>query len=214
MLMQVRDESGRYVGSCLSTCGMPSTHSALAMGWFVLLFLDAVFRVNPYASPGSHSVSMHPSDERYSNPSMRDTMAFCRREVQNAWEMTRFILLVPWVHSESLTHLKFVVYVIVWFLIMIPVPFMRVALYDHTTGQVAAGALVGPIIAIIWWRFVRYLQQRFRHWENQRFCFGLLTHNYTLPRCPSASMRYPRGASTLSQESISFTTPSVVPENI
>lgn len=200
MKMQVRDEEGRYVGSCLESCGMPSSHSALAMGWFVLLFLDAVFRVSPHV-PGSNSMSMHGSLDRSTNPpSMRSTARFCRREVWNVWRMTQFILLVPWVHSEFLTQTKFVVYVLMWFLIMIPVPFMRVALYDHTTSQVATGSLVGPIIAVIWWRIVRCLQHRFRHKENHRFFFGLLTHNYTLPK-GSSNSRYPRANSTISQDS-------------
>merc|ERR1712157_521776 len=48
-MLQVRDVAGRYVGSCLQSCGFPSSHAALGMGWFVHLFLDAVYRVHPFA---------------------------------------------------------------------------------------------------------------------------------------------------------------------
>lgn len=221
MLMQVRDESGRYVGSCSNSCGMPSSHSALAMGWFVLLFLDATFRLNPSASsPGSYSTyssrgNMNDGDRNLNEDDRGQShlplAAFLRREVRNSWKFTRFIVLVPWVHSESLTHVKFVAYVSFWFVIMVPVPFMRVALYDHTLGQAAVGSAIGPVIAIMWWRVVRYLQQRYRALEGQKFFFGLLVHNYTLPRFLRYDARGHVG-STVTNQTISFTRTPTPPQ--
>merc|ERR1712187_570499 len=57
-LLQVTDYSGRFVGSCVESCGMPSSHSAIACGLFILMVYDAMLRVHPvYATFDASLVS-------------------------------------------------------------------------------------------------------------------------------------------------------------
>merc|ERR1712023_441723 len=65
---------------------------------------------------------------------------------------------------------------------MVPVPFMRVVLNDHTVVQATVGTIIGPVVALVWWRLVRCLQHRFVHMEGKTLLCGLLVHNYKLPR--------------------------------
>jgi len=166
-LLQVRDYNGFFVGSCLPSCGMPSSHSALSVGWFLLLFLDAVFRVHPYALGGKTQTMPVPPDV----PAL-----------QKARKFLSFFLWVPWKGHDLLTHTEFVVYIMTWFIILMPVPFFRVVLYDHTTEQVIAGSLVGIFMALVWWRFVRYMQRRFQSLEGQHVLYGVVLHTYKLPQ--------------------------------
>eukprot|EP00929_Paragymnodinium_shiwhaense_P068708 TRINITY_DN34603_c0_g1_i1.p1 TRINITY_DN34603_c0_g1~~TRINITY_DN34603_c0_g1_i1.p1 ORF type:complete len:389 (+),score=16.67 TRINITY_DN34603_c0_g1_i1:86-1252(+) len=166
-MLQVKDYTGRYAGSCLRTCGMPSSHSILSVGWFTLLFLDAVYRVYPYALNGkTQTIALPPQ--------------------ASSFEKTRRCLLmyvwVPWLNHELLTHTQFVVYISAWFVVLVPVPFMRVVLFDHTTAQVAVGSTIGVICAIAWWRIVRFYQRRYVDFEGRRVFFDCLVHNHRMAR--------------------------------
>lgn len=160
---------------------MPSGHASLAMGWFTLLFLDASVRTHPFQITGqpplAFSMQMRPDNEE-----QRPFRECFRAEIRSVCTTLQYMCLVPWVDSETLTHLKFITYISVWCFIMVPVPFMRVVLYDHSVSQAFLGTLLGPTVALLWWRFVRYCQHRCQHLEGERFFFGLLIHNYKLPR--------------------------------
>eukprot|EP00438_Fugacium_kawagutii_P020604 Skav209881 [mRNA] locus=scaffold3263:48214:50720:+ [translate_table: standard] len=43
-MMELRGRHGLLEGSCVEKCGMPSSHSAIAVGWLTLSILDAVSR--------------------------------------------------------------------------------------------------------------------------------------------------------------------------
>ncbi|CAJ1451768.1 unnamed protein product [Effrenium voratum] len=45
-MMELRGDHGLLEGSCVISCGMPSSHSAIAMGWFILSILDATARTH------------------------------------------------------------------------------------------------------------------------------------------------------------------------
>jgi len=164
-MLQVRDAAGKYAGSCLHSCGMPSSHSALAMGWFVQIFLDASYRVHPLAlGRKTQTIALRPG-----------TGAF-----EKAIKCLRLYLWLPWIDVDIVTHTEYVVYMSAWFLILMPVPFMRVVLYDHTCSQVAVGAGVGIVFTLFWWRVVRHMQRKYHGLEGRPVFHQLLEHNYKL----------------------------------
>jgi membrane-associated phospholipid phosphatase len=177
-LMQVRDYNGRFVGSCVETCGMPSGHAAMATGWFTLFFLDAAFRIGRPSLDSTWAVQMD-EDEGLSLTGVTRKYRKCLIYI------CKSLILVPWVDMEILSHTKFVVYTITWCSLMLPVPFMRVVLYDHSISQVSWGMFVGFTLALVLWRLARCLQHRYSDWEGKEiFKCGrvlLLWHNYNLP---------------------------------
>eukprot|EP00913_Durusdinium_trenchii_P018223 g17120.t2 len=131
-MMELRGQNGLLEGSCVETCGMPSSHSAISMGWFLLSVLDAMSRTN--LSPDQIDLRTFGGDPLVAE--QRKWGAFI-----NAREC-----------------ISIVVY---WFLIMVPVPFMRVVLRDHTESQVVAGSCLGVALAMVWWRGLRVLESRY-----------------------------------------------------
>eukprot|EP00930_Biecheleria_cincta_P098847 TRINITY_DN90496_c0_g1_i1.p1 TRINITY_DN90496_c0_g1~~TRINITY_DN90496_c0_g1_i1.p1 ORF type:complete len:185 (-),score=13.49 TRINITY_DN90496_c0_g1_i1:25-528(-) len=145
---------------------MPSSHSALATGWFVLSFLDAVFRVVT-AVPNRPGEEQHDMQRSIFSEEHQKTLDFCK-----------ILCFVPWVQKDELTHTEFAGFVAFWAAMMLPVPFMRVVIHDHSNNQVAVGTLIGAILAIVWWRVVRILQRSNQALEKQKVLFGLVTHDY------------------------------------
>merc|ERR1719510_2625918 len=100
-MLQVRDVTGKYVGSCLQSCGMPSSHAALGMGWFVQLFLDATYRVHPLAlGRKTQTISVRPGAGGF----------------EKAFKCLSLYLSVPWVDADILPQTEYVVYISAWFL--------------------------------------------------------------------------------------------------
>lgn len=166
-MLQVKDFAGNYVGSCLRSCGMPSSHSALAIGWFVILFLDAMYRSHPFAL----------GDKTQTMPLRPDVGGGAK-----AITCLKLYLSVPWADNELLTHTQFVVYISAWFVLLVPVPFMRVVLYDHTFVQVVTGSFVGAVLAVVWWRVTRYFQRKYQHLEGKMIFPRLLLHNFKIAK--------------------------------
>lgn len=136
MMLQLRDYDGLYVGSCLASCGMPSSHSILSVGWFTLLFWDAAFRVHPEGGPGGSRGFLH--------------------------HLRVALRLRPWPGDGRLTHGEFVFCAAFWGVVLLPVPFMRVVLYDHSVEQVTLGSILGFVYARVYafyWRFLTHLIQ-------------------------------------------------------
>eukprot|EP00933_Yihiella_yeosuensis_P021589 TRINITY_DN17059_c1_g1_i1.p1 TRINITY_DN17059_c1_g1~~TRINITY_DN17059_c1_g1_i1.p1 ORF type:complete len:342 (-),score=31.45 TRINITY_DN17059_c1_g1_i1:159-1184(-) len=150
-VMQKLGAHGLFEGSCIETFGMPSSHSALSVGWFVLAMLDGAFRIR------THSV----------------------RAAPNIWQMA----WIPFRPLGIMSIKEFIVYTVFWTVYMLPVPFMRVALRDHSTDQVFYGSVFGLVTATIYFRVVRCLQRKLKAagLENQKICCDLIRHNYLLP---------------------------------
>eukprot|EP00930_Biecheleria_cincta_P074687 TRINITY_DN61906_c0_g1_i1.p1 TRINITY_DN61906_c0_g1~~TRINITY_DN61906_c0_g1_i1.p1 ORF type:complete len:477 (+),score=46.63 TRINITY_DN61906_c0_g1_i1:43-1473(+) len=146
-MMQVKDYEGNYVGSCLSSCGMPSSHSMLATGWFMTLVLERIGHV-------VHFRASHAS-ETCSNLLDNLRMSFD-----------------PWIYTD-LRQDQFATQMAIWFLLLMPVPWMRVLLYDHSTQQAFFGSCMGILTAVMWWRMVRRVLRR--HEGNNTNPIGVST---------------------------------------
>merc|ERR1712217_481665 len=83
-------------------------------------------------------------------------------------------------HKETLTHLEFISYVCYWGFLLLPSSWARVILFDHTVSQVLVGGLSGTLLALMWWRVVRYFQHSYQDRVNCKICCGLLIHNFPL----------------------------------
>jgi len=183
-LLQTTDYTGKLVGSCVPSCGMPSSHSAMACGWFVLLFLDAAVRVHPNAFEIDTQADLEEPDSVV-------IRSRGRREAQrNAGTFLGRVVLTPWANHERLTHTEFIAYTMVWATIMLPVPFFRVVLFDHTTDQVLIGSIIGIALAALWFRVMRHLQDRFdAQGPPGSKVWGVFVHNYPRPTFPLVEMR-------------------------
>lgn len=112
--------------SCATTCGMPSSHSSFAMGFYVLMFLDAASRVNPMDVGGEAS-------------------HMCVLLIQKDFAFLRGPLSNP----VTLSNCAFIYSCFQWGVLLLPVPLTRIFLRDHTTGQVIAGSTCGVIYAFV-----------------------------------------------------------------
>jgi len=169
--LELRGEHGRLQGSCIMTCGMPSSHSAIAMGWFTLSILDATVRTHLGTS----------RQATVTGGRITHTQSILMAEQKKIVDFMKNFCLVPWVKKDVLNVRELISFGLFWFFLMVPVPFMRVVLCDHTPNQVAVGSTLGLVLAVLWWRAVRVLQRRFRAMEGRQICYGLLWHDYYLP---------------------------------
>jgi len=145
-MMELRGRNGLLEGSCVETCGMPSSHAAISMGWFTLSVLDAISKTD---TSGDHI------DDTGSS---RDVLVAEQRK----WgDFIRNFCWIPWVEKTDLTVREFISIVLYWCLLLVPVPFMRVVLRDHTESQAFAGCILGMTLAMVWWRVLRVLERRY-----------------------------------------------------
>merc|ERR1712186_15838 len=91
----------------------------------------------------------------------------------------------PWSSKDHLTQLEFNAYIIVWGFAMLPVPIMRVALYDHTIDQAIWGMAIGGVVSLLWWRLCRLFQHKYVKEEDRlllRSRWLSLKHDLKLPK--------------------------------
>jgi len=140
-MLELRGQNGLLEGSCVETCGMPSSHSAISMGWFTLSVLDAISRTDTSRDLDDAGDALVVEQRKWTNFLKK----FC-------W--------IPWAEKTDLTVREFISVVIYWCLLLVPVPFMRVVLRDHTESQVFVGSAIGMVLAMVWWRVLRVLEMR------------------------------------------------------
>jgi len=157
---------------------MPSSHSAISLGWFLLCLLDASER-------HVGSSLLRPSFDRHSG--WNSVVLRVTTEHRKILHFMRLLLTMPFIEKDDLTPDEFIAYITAYFLMLVPVPFMRVVLNDHTTQQVTVGVVFGMLTAALWWRIVRMLQKESRHLEGESFCYGMLYHDFCLPQ----TLRFP-----------------------
>merc|ERR1712048_745205 len=81
--------------------------------------------------------------------------------------------------SGTITKEEFSVHLALWVCLLMPVPFMRVVLYDHSLQQAMYGFCLGVVSAIAWWRVVLYFQRKFADYIDKDWSFlgGRITHD-------------------------------------
>lgn len=159
----LRDENGWPVGSCLTTCGMPSSHAAMSMGFLVLIICDGVYRVVPSKDELENGL----------NRSFRMRAEACIRDFFRTFQSS-----TPLSPRNLMTHSEFVVFFLAWCTLLIPVPIMRVRIYDHSSDQVMAGSMFGFFMGVGWFVFIQFLTRRWKKKIGDTVCFGLFRHDY------------------------------------
>jgi len=161
----------RPEGSCVNSCGFPSGHSTMAMGFFMLMFTDAVFRTVP-------KLPMTLGSARYER---RHRMRSASDDVQGTLDR-RWWSVIPLSVSDVLGSFDLFSFAITWGLLLLPVPLSRVVLKDHSPEQAFVGCLIGAIEGVLWWALMRYLvQEPCNHLLGAKL-WGFCIHNYALPR--------------------------------
>jgi len=165
---------GHLIGSCLESCGMPSSHAALATGFLCLVFFDGIYRTVPR------------SHEMVGSKIERPDICVGCCNVPNSLcfkEQWSFLRSCPIFLSQrnAITHPQFTGYLVFWMILMLPVPVMRLILFDHTDGQVCWGVLEGMATACIYSYGVRTWQRWMKPSQGKRYCGGFFVHNFCYP---------------------------------
>lgn len=144
--------SPRPARSCLHSCGMPSSHATLSIGYFTLMLLDALRRY----SESFQGVNQFRPVSR---------LSCCCASI------------VPLLRQGHVTHREFTIWVIMWAVILMPVPLTRVLLEDHTPEQVFLGGFIGMCEGAIYFGLLLCLERRCRPYADgqRRMCF---LHDY------------------------------------
>jgi len=157
--------------SCLTSCGMPSGHTTMAMGLLTLALLDIMQRV-------AHKPNR-----------TKPRLALGHWTTRLRHGCAQFLLLLslsPTPTWDELSHFTALVHAVCWIVLLYPVPLARVALHDHTPEQVLAGGTAGFIAACVWWYFAQTLQWRNNHRLGQPVLSvrgrPLFVHDFALPR--------------------------------
>jgi len=150
------DMNGNHVGSCARTCGMPSSHSTMSVGFMLLMLFDGLLR---FASSVSSKKPEEPTEHTF---------------------MTRLrsFSAAPLAPEPGMTHSEYILYLSKWLILLAPVPMMRVALYDHSVSQVSVGSLLGAFYAVCWFQLAMFLAERHKDSFKQPVFYGFLYNNY------------------------------------
>jgi membrane-associated phospholipid phosphatase len=149
----------RPIGSCLTSCGMPSSHSATSVALLVFLLLDAGYRVKPPAH--------RPSSLLADSDSMKESCS----------KFARGLCCLPF---ASITQCEYLVYFSFWMPLLMPVGISRVILSDHSASQVMAGSFIGMLVGFLWFGIVLWSRYRLSKFAGQKFLY-IFIHNYDVP---------------------------------
>lgn len=171
--------------SCLPSCGMPSSHAVLSLGFYVLTVLDRIGRLRSRTQAPVLDIRLRPLVTGIDTRGTEST----RPTLEDYWSLP-----TPWdtIHGSELA-----VTILALSLVFLPVPVSRVKLGDHTVEQVLIGGLVGTLLAFFWFALMRELQHRHNH-KLGRTVIGrpgltILRHNAALPH-PIAEWRCSGGS--------------------
>lgn len=158
-IVKVSVKQARPEGSCLSSCGMPSAHSATSTALFLYLVLDAAHRV---VTPSKSVTTFFPS--------LSSIGATCLSLIKG-------VLLFP---SGSITQREFSAYLAIWSFLLLPVPISRALLNDHSPSQIIAGCLIGILTCLIWYPTILALRLKYASHYGSKFWY-IFVHNYDVP---------------------------------
>lgn len=163
--------------SCNLSCGLPSGHSTMSIGFYVLMFLDASFRVMPKVPQDVASARLR----RRALKSRRSVCGFSCRDVC-VRDIRTWFTIIPLSSSDTLSAFDFTCFAACWGFLLLPVPMSRIVLHDHTPLQALVGSLVGFIEAVAWFALMRYgVKKQWNHMLGARICC-IFVHNFSLPR--------------------------------
>lgn len=138
--------------SCLTTYGMPSSHSAVSVGLLVYLILDAAYRITP----------------------KRANQRSCG---ESCMGMVKGFFLLPF---GTISQGEFSAFVAVWTVLLLPVPLARVIVNDHSPQQAMAGVLVGLLAVAIWFPTMLWARRKLVDHVGTK-AFYIFVHNYDVP---------------------------------
>lgn len=161
---ELTDDSGMHIGSCSHSCGMPSSHATMSVGFLALLLFDAIFRTVPSAQALGRPLDLETEDA-------------CEN-----MKIVDFMVGSPLAPNILMTHHQLLGFLSVWVWILLPVPFMRVVLRDHSILQVSIGASLGAIYAAIWFALMSVASERWRGGLGEYILGGCVFHNYAPSR--------------------------------
>jgi len=167
--------------SCHTSCGMPSSHAAIALGTLTLYLGDAALhsvsrlQSTTLLAPGYFSRLSVPGENSSGSRSefgVHDTIYRMVHELRAG-------LLNFANRFDEPSNKQFVIDGFTWLVMMFPVPLSRVALGDHSEQQVCVGAFVGIFVATLWVALTRIAQFRYNHRLGEQMCG--IKHNMALP---------------------------------
>merc|ERR1712232_146146 len=123
----------------------------MAIGFFILLFADGVFRVRPKIPL---TLSSARAEQQLKADGADSSLSQCGLFRQ--WvcvNFKRLLRVIPLAAADTMDAFDFLKYVCFWGVVLVPVPFSRVVTNDHTPAQIMFGSLVGAMEAIIWFYF-------------------------------------------------------------
>lgn len=188
-LLKMSSVQARPEQSCLSSCGMPSSHSALAVGFFMLHFFDFMTRARPVQPSFYGDMSIGPDPRKWLHH-------LCEVYVTSS--------LSAW---DEITHAQQLMHLAGWMCILLPVPLARIVVHDHSPLQVFAGMFMGFTIATVWVFIIYTLQHRYNHRLGHVLlgcrCFKILHHNMALP-CYMTEIRCKRETFSCDSRAVSL----------
>ena len=155
-LIKLGFNQNRPYGTCLTSKGMPSSHSAVAIALFLYLVFDAAYRVKP---------------------SKTDICGSCSSSWETVKKMAKGWFVLPF---GSMTQTELFAYVTIWAILLFPVPVSRILLNDHSPSQAMAGIFVGIIAVSIWFPLVLWMRSSWRGYVGQKYLY-IFVHNYDVP---------------------------------
>jgi len=161
----VQDDSGRHVGSCVLSCGSPSSHATISIGLWLFVFLDAAARVVPasFQLVGQAVPAEAQSEAR----------------TVTSWPLrSQWVGIGSIVPRDIMTSNQFRAFMLFWSFLLLPVPIMRVRSYDHTVEQVLLGGILGAVYATAWHRAIIFFTYHCSGLLGTSFCC-VLQHNYS-----------------------------------
>lgn len=148
----------------------------MSIGFFMLMFFDASYRVMPsrpfnIATARVRSKSLQSIGEAHCGWTIRD---WCI-----AWLRAGFNI-IPLASSHTLTPFDFATFATWWGVLLLPVAFTRTVLQDHSPKQVMVGGAIGFVEAAVFQLLLRRIMFCYNYCIGQRVG-GIFIHNFALP---------------------------------
>jgi membrane-associated phospholipid phosphatase len=144
------NQQHRPEGSCVTSCGMPSSHAAIAIGLLIVIVGNgAIF-------------GFHTDQDRE------------KQTERSWWSRVWNTIVYPEVGAFDGASQGFILFLGLWFALLLPIPFSRVILHDHSPSQAMMGSLVGLVGGCIWLALSHLVR---RHWSGESQIWGVFPHN-------------------------------------